>query len=419
MISSHTFRHPADAVAWQQKTKAALKTGRPYDHAPVPKDEFDPRATPTGRDVTLDQLSDRFIAAMHAEVALNKHGRPYKPSARRTIEQALTGRVRTELGHRPLRSVGRSDVQQLIDTLVAARLSGSRVRNVLSALRSLYTYAISHELTDTSPVERIVLPAVNETPLSRIATPHEFVLLLDALPPADALPFALAAYATARSQEILNLTWDAVDFQNDTIHLAEKDTYAKSAAAHRTVPLIPQLRQLLLTEHATREPNASEFVCPGRRTGGCFSGKLSTGALYQRADAAWQARHLTSIRLQACRHTAASWMRAAGLDLKTRSTLMGHSTTATTDHGRSSITEDRYTHLLPGELKHAATRLARFIAANTAHIQASAADHPLHRDHKHSLTKPYRATTPTTGGTRPIAYSYWRSPQPVLTVLNA
>jgi hypothetical protein len=56
-------------------------------------------------------------------------------------------------------------------------------------------------------------------------------------------------------------------------------------------------------------------------------------------------------------------MRAAGIDLKTRSVLMGHATTASTDGGRGSITDDRYTHLLRGDIEKAGERLASYLAA--------------------------------------------------------
>jgi hypothetical protein len=54
-------------------------------------------------------------------------------------------------------------------------------------------------------------------------------------------------------------------------------------------------------------------------------------------------------------------MRAAGIDLKARSVLMGHASTASTDRGPGSITDDRYTHLLPGEIEQAGERLGSYV----------------------------------------------------------
>ena len=188
----------------------------------------------------------------------------------------------------------------------------------------------------------------------------------------DALPFALAAYATARSQEIRGLTWQAIDWQKGRVTLAEDPDYAKSKAAHRTFPLIPQLGQLLEPEFKRQgEPTGQALVCPGEKPGGRNSGLLSISALYTRADKAWEQAKLQPIRLHESRHTAASWMRAAGIDLKLRSTLMGHATTATTDGGRGSITDDRYTHLMPGEIEVAGKALAAYLRKETKKLQSS------------------------------------------------
>jgi hypothetical protein len=48
----------------------------------------------------------------------------------------------------------------------------------------------------------------------------EFAQLLGALKPKDALPWALAAYATARKQEIRVLDWSHVDLQLGAVELA-------------------------------------------------------------------------------------------------------------------------------------------------------------------------------------------------------
>ena len=127
--------------------------------------------------------------------------------------------------------------------------------------------------------------------------------------------------------------------------------------------MIAPLRRILeLSTHA-KAAHLSGLVCPGRKPGGRNSGLLSTSALYTRADEAWQAHKLEPIRLQDCRHTASSWMRAAGIDLKIRSVLMGHASTASTDRGPGSITDDRYTHLLPGEIEEAGKQFAAYLTA--------------------------------------------------------
>jgi integrase len=350
-IHSPTFRSPAEGVIWQQDTRKALATN----------------AYVSGHSITVAEACDRFLVAVESGTALNKKGKPYKKTTASTIECALRGRVEEGLGSLHMDSVSRGQVQTLVDEMVAERLSGSRIRNVLNALRSLYTYAIARDLAQNSPIDHIALPAVGEIRRDRVATPREFRNLLIALEPADAVPFALAGYATARSQEILNLTWADVAWDTGMIHLADEEAFAKSTAANRPFPLTPPLTRILRAECKRQaRPAGTQLVCPGRDRTGDGSAKLSTSALYKRADKAWDASTLPHIRLHECRHTASSWLHAAGIDLKTRSVLMGHATTASTDHGRGSITDDRYTHLLPGEIEKAGKRLAAYLKAQTS-----------------------------------------------------
>lgn len=86
------------------------------------------------RDATAE-----FIEAASDGRALNKHGRPYNESSWRDIEECLTKHVVPRLGPRRLGEIKRLDIRLLIDDL-GPRLSGSRVRSIVNAIRSLYRW---------------------------------------------------------------------------------------------------------------------------------------------------------------------------------------------------------------------------------------------------------------------------------------
>jgi integrase len=71
---------------------------------------------------------------------------------------------------------------------------------------------------------------------------------------------------------------------------------------------------------------------------------------------------LKPITLHEARHTAASWMIAAGLNVKALSTYIGHA--------NISITFDRYGHLMPGNESEAAERLDAYLARATDRAEA-------------------------------------------------
>jgi integrase len=114
-------------------------------------------------------------------------------------------------------------------------------------------------------------------------------------------------------------------------------------------------------------PLGDELVCPPRHES--RSGLLSFPGVARRARRVWAERELEAIGLHECRHTAASWMNAAGVNPKIASVLMGHSTperAAAAAAGAAGITLRRYTHALPGDLERARDQLDDFIAAALA-----------------------------------------------------
>ena len=145
----------------------------------------------------LSDATTRFVVAAGEGVALSKWGRRYRRRAVQDLESALRQVPDRLSGSRP-GDVRRGDVQQLVDDLTRNGLSGSRVRRVVNALRSLYRWAQDRELVGHNPAELVRLPAMDATPRDRVATPAEFASLLGVLAPADALPYTLAGSASPR-----------------------------------------------------------------------------------------------------------------------------------------------------------------------------------------------------------------------------
>ncbi len=87
------------------------------------------------------------------------------------------------LARRRLGDVTRGDVQRLVDEMTRAGYSGSRVRSVVNALRSLYRWAQDRDLVGHDPAANVRLPAMDAKPRDRVATPAEFAQLLAALKP--------------------------------------------------------------------------------------------------------------------------------------------------------------------------------------------------------------------------------------------
>jgi integrase len=318
------------------------------------------------RGLHLADARQRFVAAAREGRALNKHGRRYKPRAIDNLEEVLRVHVEPRLGRRRITDVRRGDVQEIVDML-GPELSGSRVRAIANSVRALYRWAQDRDLAQHDPAQRVRLPAMAAEPVERVASPAEFAGLLAALPLEDALPYALAGYGMGRRQQVLLLRWREVDLTVGAVEWGVEWEAAKYEASRRVVPCVPPLHTMLRRVFiAQGRPDGSARVCPPRYE---RASVLSSAGLAQRARERWAQAGLRPITLQECRHTAATWLDAAGVSPKVSSVLMGHATPQR-QLGAAQITLERYTHALPEDIERARRQLADYLAASQSRREA-------------------------------------------------
>jgi integrase len=160
-----------------------------------------------------------------------------------------------------------------------------------------------------------------------------------------------------RSRVVVHLQLGAIEWG------IEQDA-RKSRAAQRVVPTVKPLLTLLKRAWIGQgRPPGDRLVCPPRRANS--TGLLHTGGLTARANEAWERKKLQPIGLHECRHTAATWLDAAGVSPKVASVLMGH---ATPDRqpGAAQITLARYTHVMPDAIEGARAQLDSWLTAQLA-----------------------------------------------------
>lgn len=333
------------------------------------------------RKMSLKGLRKQFLDGVRKGIILNKHGRRYRPRAVGDLESSLN-HLPPALLRKAVDDVRRGEIQGLIDELASREppLSGSRIRSVVNSIRSMYRFAEERELAVSDPAQKVRLPAPGERKRDRVVTPAEFASLLDALKRQtpeeiqaavdrsgrdalrDSIPYALAAYGTARRQEIQTLDWLDVYFQLDAVELASDVEGRKSSSSWRVVPAVAPLMALLRAEwEAQGQPKAGK-VCPPRK--GSRTGRVAIDHVQKRVHQRWRALGLDPIGLQECRHTAATWLDHAGVSPKVNSEIMGHKTPQY-QPGAAKITLQRYTHVLPGELERAREQLEEFLTART------------------------------------------------------
>lgn len=136
-----------------------------------------------------------------------------------------------------------------------------------------------------------------------------------------------------RRGEILSLTWEQIDLENDFIHLEMTKN-----GRRRDIPINPLLHKEI-KKWLDITPNKTGFLFEVKDI------KKSFGSMLKRAG-------IKNFRFHDLRHTFASHLVMQGVDLATVSRLLGHSTIDMTM---------RYSHLSPDHTKRAVDKMGSLI----------------------------------------------------------
>jgi integrase len=260
----------------------------------------------------------------------------------------------------------------IVDRLVAAGLSGSKVRNAIMPLRVIVRHAIEDDELTVNPTAHLRLPQAAQG-RDRAATPDEAGQLLDALPDGLRALWATAFFAGLRRGELREFRWSDVDDAVTVLHVRrgrddQEGAISTKNRRARKVPVGGALRRHLL-EHKARTGRRGDDLVFGRTP----SEPFTPSHVRKQALEAWAAAavgafltrrplpiELKPIGLHECRHTYVSMMHAAGCSLEEIGDYVGHSGVYMTD---------RYRHLLEGQREKAADRLDAFLAGAPAGAQ--------------------------------------------------
>ena len=276
------------------------------------------------------------------------------------------------LGSRQVPEVTAVDVRRLHRSLNETPYLANRVAAMLG---SFFTYATREGARPLHDNPARGIQFYPEKPRERFLTPKEFRRLgealaraeSDGLPPAPshrrtpkspktakhrpkdadkpipANPFGVAAIRLlaltgCRENEILSLPWDAVDFDQGYLRLADTKTGKSNRPLSQSVAAVLE---------ALPRIEGNPFVLPGAKP----------ASHLKEIKRLWYAvRHsakLDGVRLHDLRHSYASVPASSGESLLILRTLLGHKRVATTE---------RYAHLGDDPVKRAADRAATSIA---------------------------------------------------------
>jgi integrase len=268
------------------------------------------------------------------------------PNSHRRIATSLTS-AKAFFGNRPVSTISEAEVEAYkVWRINEHQVRDITVRHDLHALSTFFKYAIKQHWTRENPIVNVKIPSDEDAVRIHVITPQEELEYFARVAKNQNL-YDLAMLMRnqgMRPEEVTSLRKEDVDLERAKIHIR----LGKSKASRRTLDLTDGSRSIL----ARRLQNASRWVLPSNRKSGAPVGRLN-GA-HDRACAGAKNRTSLNFVLYDFRHTFATKMAQAGVDLATLAAILGHS---------SIRIVQRYVHPTADHKKEAMRRFEQVLAA--------------------------------------------------------
>ena len=220
----------------------------------------------------------------------------------------------------------------------------------------------------SNPLDAVILPHMEKKQVETLAD-EELIRFLDLIKgEPDELIYFVTVFTGLRQGEVLGLTWDCVDFANNTLLINKQHTLQRQTKEYvfaalkndkiRTLTVadevIDALREQQARQKAWAETAGSAWSNPD---GLVFTTELgryvSNKTLYNRFKRLMKDNGFDDLRFHSLRHTFAVNSLRAGDDIKTLQENMGHYSAA--------FTLDRYGHVTDTMRRESANRMQAFI----------------------------------------------------------
>lgn len=248
-----------------------------------------------------------------------------------------------------LKDMKPKDIQDFY-TLQAQRVKASTVKHYHAIIHKALEHAIKLELLMYNPSDRVEKPRVQQF-IAEYYSAEELTRLFEATKEEDiGLLIKLTAFYGFRKSEALGLKWSAIDFDNNTItirhvvtqvnvdgkkHLVQKDR-TKRKASYRTMPLVDDFKTelLKLKEQQAYYKQLCKKSYDTRYEEYVFVDSMGTifepNYVSRRFKALLKKNGLKDIRFHDLRHSSASALAKAGVQMKQIQEWLGHSDYSTT-----------------------------------------------------------------------------------------
>jgi len=306
-----------------------------------------------GRPKTLEPVLFESFADEFLELHSKQNKRSWKRDelSLKNLKRFFEGRTLQEIGPE---QVERFKAQRKTDTVSRFKatkktpIAPATINRELACLKTLFSKALEWGRIEKNTV-RAVKKFKEDNARERILTAEEARRLLENASESIRPVLIIALNTGMRKNEILSLKWENVDLVRGYIFIEDS-----KSGKPRKIPMNAAVSSAFM-----KLPHVSEFVFFNPETKAPIKNiKTAFKAACRRAKADPKDENdpgIVGLRLHDLRHTAATKMIEAGVDLVTVSKILGHASIQMTM---------RYAHPTPENMRRAVEKLGEFVNLN-------------------------------------------------------
>lgn len=275
------------------------------------------------------------------------HDETVSPSTVRAY-LAPTRDAENRFGKIPVKNITAKDIKNVLSEMARQDYSIKTIKKYYTIYHSVLDYAAENGYVDNNVARNVSMPKFAKPVQKRSAATEDDERIIKANADRWLLPYFLLMTGL-RKGEALALQFRDIDKQAKTISITKSVAYKynmpyikepKTAASIRTVPLLDALAEKL----PSGAPD--DFIFSGQ--------KPMTMMVFQRRWAKFQQETGVQCTAHQLRHSFATMLYDADIDVKQAQDILGHAS--------EQITRDIYTHIRDSKRQSAADKLNAFIS---------------------------------------------------------